>query len=74
MAQLNIYVPMALAKALKTAAKKQHKNLSAFVTDVLSKEVSPTEWPQDFFTKVVGQWHGEFPEIESLPFEKRETF
>jgi len=48
-------------------------SLSAYNSELIQQPSLPLTCPKDFFTKVVGSWKGDFPEVSrSLP-EKRET-
>lgn len=65
MAQLNIYLPTPIDKKLRTAAKKKGKSLSKYISELFeSNTTTKTKWPKDFFTKVIGKWQGDFPEID----------
>jgi hypothetical protein len=66
MAQITLYLPDEIASRIKREAKKAHKSLSAYVTDLASKRVAPSGWPARF-SRLYGCWKGEVPEIEDLP-------
>ena len=75
MAQLNIYVPNTLEKTLRLHAKKKRKSLSAYLAEVLAREFATApSWPKDYFTKVLGNWQGDFPEIDRPLPEDRESW
>lgn len=69
MSQLNVYVPDQIEKQIRKKAKKLGKSISGFLTDILTKQVSPqNEWQKGFFTDVVGGWAGELsPPVRELP-------
>ncbi len=71
MAQLTLYIPDALEKELRRAARRAKKSLSAYVVELAGKRVTPGHWPKDF-AKTFGSWDGAFPKIERLSFDERE--
>jgi hypothetical protein len=71
MAQLTLYLPDALEKELRRAARKAKKSLSAYVAELAEKRIKPGTWPKSF-AGTYGSWKGKFPEIERLPSERRE--
>lgn len=72
MAQINFYVPDELEIKIKNAAKKSGLNLSVFLSDIIKKQIGGAqEWPKGFFSNVLGQWQGDFPQIDDpLPQER----
>jgi hypothetical protein len=66
MAQITLYLPDAIASRIKHEAKKAHKSLSAYVTELASKRVTPSGWPAKF-SRLYGSWKGEVPEIADPP-------
>ncbi len=64
MAQLNVYLPNDIDTAIRKAAKKQRQSLSAFLASLVKSYLSQAEWQKNFFTKVAGQWQGDFPAIK----------
>lgn len=73
MSQLNFYVPDDVEEQIRSAAQKEGKSISMFISDIIKSKFASKSWPKDFFTKVVGQWEGEFPTIErNLPQERDE--
>lgn len=72
MAHLNIYVPDSLEKRIRTQAHKKGKKVSSYLTELVEERIHPKAWNKDFFTKIVGGWKGDFPEIERpLPEERK---
>lgn len=71
MAQLTLYIPDALEKELRRAARRAKKSLSAYMVELAAKRVKPEKWPKSF-TDTYGSWDGQFPEIEKLTFEQRD--
>ena len=66
MAQITLYLPDAIAIRIKQEAKKAHKSLSAYVTELASKRVAPSGWPVRF-SRLYGSWRGEFPDLADPP-------
>jgi hypothetical protein len=66
MAQVTLYLPDKIAGRIKREAKRAHKSVSAYVTDLATKQVTPAQWP-DGFSRLFGSWEGDFPEIDDLP-------
>jgi hypothetical protein len=73
MAQLTLYVPDALEKQLRRAARKTRKSLSAYVADLARSSVSPSEWPASFL-KTYGSSKGDIREPIDLPLEERDAW
>ena len=71
MAQLNVYVPEELEDKVRKEASRRGQSVSAFVAELVRKEVSIDEWPLGFFD-LAGSWVGDFPEIEDLPPQERD--
>lgn len=71
MAQLNIYVSEELEDQVRKEASRRGQSMSAFVAELVRKEVSINEWPPSFFD-LAGSWVDEFPEIEDLPSQERD--
>ncbi len=70
MAQLNIYVPDKIEAVIRREAQSRGESISAYLTELIKTQLSPSEWPADFFTQVAGSLQEEFPEIErELPQE-----
>jgi hypothetical protein len=71
MAQLNIYVAEDLEDKIRKEAQRRGQSVSAFVAELVRKELSVDEWPPGFFD-LAGSWSGDFPEIEDLPPQERD--
>ncbi|HLE10303.1 MAG: hypothetical protein A2504_04610 [Bdellovibrionales bacterium RIFOXYD12_FULL_39_22] len=71
MGQVTLYLPQEIEKAVKKEAKKNHKSISAYVSEILSQKVSPKKWSSAFL-KVCGTWEEEFVEASELQNTKRD--
>jgi hypothetical protein len=76
MAQLTIYLPDDLERALRKRAKRSGQSLSSVVADLARREFRPDGWPSEF-EDLFGSWEGELPEPDDPPpdevaFEVRE--
>lgn len=49
MAQVTIYLPDAVAKRLRSAARKARKSLSAYVAELIEPRHERSRWPPGFF-------------------------
>jgi len=65
MGQITLYLPPRVEEAVKKEAKKAHKSISAYVTEIINNKLVPKKWSPNFL-KVCGSWEGEFPAIEDL--------
>ncbi len=74
MSQLNFYVPDEIEEQIKSAAKKEGKSISAFLAELVKSKFPQKKWNANFFKSVVGQWHGEFPEIKRPNPQQRDEF
>lgn len=73
MGQLNFYVSASIEEIIKKAAKSSSQPVSAYLADIVKQHLSiKSEWPSNYFEKVIGGWEGEFPEIEDLPSQERD--
>ena len=72
MAQVTIYLPDAVEREVRRAAKRARKSVSAFLTDLARMHVRPTAWPPGW-ADLYGSWAGEFPEVEDRPPEPAEA-
>ena len=59
MAQITLYLPAKIAARLKEAATRSGQSVSAFVTALAARELSPGGWPANF-ERLYGVWEGEF--------------
>lgn len=71
MSQLNVYVPDELEDKVRKEAARRGQSVSAFIAELVRKEVSIDEWPPGFF-ELAGSWVGDVPEIEDLPPQERD--
>lgn len=74
MTQLNFYVSDLIEKKIRAAAKKRKMTVSAYVAEIVKKEISAvsnTEWDEKFFS-LAGSWEGSFDQPERLPPQERE--
>jgi hypothetical protein len=72
MPQLHFYVPDEIAAQLRAKAKAEGMSVSKYIASIIEREVG-RGWPENYFSEVVGSWVGDFPEIEDLPLEERES-
>ena len=73
MAHLNLYLPDDWAKRVRNQAKRRGLSLSAYIAELIQQPSPRGRWPKDFFTKIVGSWKGDFPDVPRPPPEKRES-
>ena len=71
MGQLTIYLPEATEKAVKAAARRAKKTVSAYLAD-LAIAKAPARWPAGY-DKVLGSWAGRFPDLDDPPPDDVET-
>lgn len=72
MAHINVYVPNDLAAEMYKEARRAKTSLSQFLVGLFRRRVEQGKgWKKNFFTKVIGGWHGHFPSIERDPPEER---
>lgn len=72
MAQLNFYVPDEVEETIRREAKSHRKTISSYIAEVVKAHAQHDRWQKDFFSKVAGGWHGDFPKIERPLPEERE--
>ncbi len=72
MAQLTLYIPDALEKEIKQAARRAKKSVSAYVVGLAEQQIRPRQWPKAFLA-TYGSWEGKFPEVPELDFEERDA-
>ena len=58
MPQLHLYVSDELADKIQQEARAANVSVSRYLATLVKREIE-TDWPEDFFTKVVGRWEGE---------------
>lgn len=67
MGQLTIYLPEETEKAVKAAARRSRKSVSAWIAQLVEgPDGSRAKWPKGY-EKVLGSWEGEFPELDDPP-------
>lgn len=73
MSQLNFYVPDDIEEQIRSAAQREGKSISLYISDIIKSKLPSKSWSKEFFSGVVGKWEGEFPTIERpLPQEREE--
>lgn len=48
MSQVTIYLPEAVLTGLRKKAREAHKSVSAYLADLVRRDVQPEQWPRDF--------------------------
>jgi hypothetical protein len=72
MAQLHLYLSDDLAEQVKERARSRGVTVSAYLADIVRRQMVD-QWPEGFFSRVVGGWAGEpLSRPEQPPPEKRE--
>ena len=67
MGQLTIYLPDATEKAVKAAARRAKKTVSAYLADLAAGGArARAKWPKGY-AAVLGSWEGSFPEPADAP-------
>jgi len=67
MGQLTIYLPDDTEKAVKTAARRAKKSVSAYLAQLAQGGGGPeARWPKGY-EKVLGSWEGDFPALDDPP-------
>lgn len=67
MGQLTIYLPDATEKAVKAAARRAKKSVSAWLAQLAEGgEPRQARWPKGY-EKVLGTWEGDFPRLDDPP-------
>ena len=74
MSQLNFYVPDDIEEQVKNAAKTEGKSVSAYLAELVKSKFAPKKWDNDFFTTVLGQWAGDFPNVKRNSPQERDDF
>jgi hypothetical protein len=57
MPQMHLYVPKNLAEELKARARAHGLTVSKYLATLVQRDIGP-DWPEDFFSTVVGGWRG----------------
>jgi hypothetical protein len=73
MAQVTIYLPDELADRLRREAKKAGTSLSGYIATLATRKPARGRWPAGF-EQLYGSWEGEFPDVEELPPDQRESW
>ena len=68
MAQVTIYLPESVEKAVRQEAKRARKSVSAYIADLARAQVAQARWP-DHFEDLYGSWRGRCPEVVDRPPE-----
>jgi len=71
MAQVTIYLPDAVASAAKQRAKRSGKSVSAWITDLLERELGAKKWPAALI-ELLTHGSGDLVEPEDPPPEDEE--
>lgn len=62
MAQVTIYLPEPVERAVRREARRAKKSVSAYLADLARAKVAQPRWPAGF-ERLFGSWHGDFPSI-----------
>ncbi len=74
MPQLHLYLPKDLADEVRRRAEARQLSTSAFLAELVRKQISPG-WPEGYFENVVGSWQGEpLTRPPQGAFEDRESW
>jgi len=72
--QLHFYVPDEIGERIKACAKARGVSVSRYLADLAQREVVQG-WPEGYFQRVTGAWHGQPPERpQQGELEIRESF
>jgi hypothetical protein len=72
MAQLHLYLADDIAEEVRHRAKSRGVTVSAYLAEIVRSQMTD-QWPENFFSKVVGGWVGEPLERPEQPaLERRE--
>jgi hypothetical protein len=72
MPQLHLYVPEGTAELSKSQARERGMSISAYLAEVVGREIDGEEWPEGFFEEVLGGWAGELERSPQGEYELRE--
>ncbi len=73
MPQLHLYVSDEVAERIRMRARAKRVSVSQYLADTIEQQVV-SEWPEGFFSHVVGQWQGPPKRPPQGKFEAREVF
>jgi hypothetical protein len=59
MAQLHFYVPDDVDAEIRKIAKAAKLPVSRYLAELVKRETQSSQWPKDYFEKVLGSWQGE---------------
>lgn len=70
MAQVTIYLPDQVEKKVRQEARRAHKSLSAYLTELAAGRVpNRSQWPRGF-SELYGSWEGDLtPPADTPPNE-----
>ncbi len=72
MARLHLQVSKAIEEAVKRRARARGMSVSSYLAELVQRQIADN-WPEDFFTDVVGGWAGEpLTRPADLMLEERE--
>jgi hypothetical protein len=72
MPQLHLYLPKDTAEEVKRRARAKKVSVSSYLAELVQSRIVD-DWPDDFFTKVIGGWQGKpLSRPSHLDFEVRE--
>ena len=57
MPQLHLYLPKDTAEEVKRRARAKRVSVSSYLAELVQSRIVD-DWPDDFFTSVVGGWQG----------------
>jgi hypothetical protein len=69
--QLHLYVPEETAEVLRRRARERGSSLSAYLAEIVGREVDEERWPEGFFEEVLGCWEGELERPPQGAYEDR---
>ena len=72
MPQLHMYVSDEVAQSLRRRAAARSQSLSKYLAELARREVG-SGWPEGYFERVVGGWHGDLARPPQPPLEVRES-
>ena len=72
MRRFYFYVPKGRSRQIREEAKAKKLSVSKYVVEAVQRETH-LRWPEGYLERVVGKWHGDFPDTEELPYEARNS-